>query len=193
MIIEAIVTTINEDGSVHIAPMGVTKVATTATQVELAPFRPSRTLDNLQRRGRAVINYCDDLRIFAGCVTNRRDWETVAIETEARLGAARAIELVTVDQEIADQQRPKFQCTITASHAYAPFVGLNRAQAAILEAAILITRFALVPASKLQADFARLEVIVGKTAGETEFEAWGWIKSAYETELTRELQMEQQP
>ena len=39
--------------------------------IVIAPFRPSTTLDNLLGRGCAVVNYTDDVRIFAGCLTGR--------------------------------------------------------------------------------------------------------------------------
>ena len=71
MIREVIVTTIDQQGQVHIAPFGLTE------QGEfwiIAPFRPSKTLDNLADVPVAVANYTDDVRIFAGCLTGRRDW-----------------------------------------------------------------------------------------------------------------------
>ena len=40
----------------------------------IAPFAPSRTLDNLAAVPQAVANYTDDVRIFAGCLTGRREW-----------------------------------------------------------------------------------------------------------------------
>jgi hypothetical protein len=40
----------------------------------ILPFRPSTTLNNLLESKTAVINYCDDVRIFAGCLTGRRNW-----------------------------------------------------------------------------------------------------------------------
>src|SRR5258708_33831624 len=73
MIIESIITTQAGDGTVHIAPMGV--IWRDETPV-LAPFRPSATLDNLAAHPFAVINHTDDVRIFAGCLTGRRDCPT---------------------------------------------------------------------------------------------------------------------
>jgi len=64
MINETIITTLNEDGSVHIAPMGVRQEGELFV---IAPFKPSTTLQNLERSGQAVINMTDDVRIFAGC------------------------------------------------------------------------------------------------------------------------------
>jgi hypothetical protein len=60
-----------------------------------------------------------------------------------------------------------------ASHA--PFLGYNRAQAAVIEAAILSTRLHLLPRDKVETELAYLEIAVSKTAGPAEAEAWAWI------------------
>jgi hypothetical protein len=74
MIHETVVTTRSPDGIVHVAPMGVTMTRET---ILLKPFRPSVTLDNVLATQSAVINFTTDVRIFAGCVTGRREWATV--------------------------------------------------------------------------------------------------------------------
>jgi uncharacterized protein len=51
------------------------------------------------------------------------------------------------------------------------FLGFNRARNAVLEAAILATRIHLLPPAQIRDDFARLQVIVDKTAGPREREA----------------------
>jgi len=51
------------------------------------------------------------------------------------------------------------------------FLGFNRARHAVLEAAILATRTHLLPAGQIRDEFARLQVIVDKTAGPREREA----------------------
>ena len=71
MIHEIIITTRNADGTTHIAPMGVRQEGGLYI---VAPFRPSRTLDNLKRTRHAVVNFTDDVRVFAGCLTGRFDW-----------------------------------------------------------------------------------------------------------------------
>jgi len=81
---EVIVTTRSTDGQPHIAPMGVWDEDGLVT---LAPFRPSRTLDNVLASRVAVVNACDDVRVFAGCLTGRHDWPLVAGATQARSGS----------------------------------------------------------------------------------------------------------
>ena len=51
------------------------------------------------------------------------------------------------------------------------FSGFNRARHAVLEAAILATRTHLIPAEQIREEFAKLQVIVDKTAGPREQEA----------------------
>jgi uncharacterized protein len=48
------------------------------------------------------------------------------------------------------------------------FLGFNRARNAVLEAAILATRTHLLPKEQIRDDYARLQVIVDKTAGPRE-------------------------
>jgi hypothetical protein len=60
-----------------------------------------------------------------------------------------------------------------ASHR--PWGGFNRAQAAVLECAVLVSRLKMLPADKIEAELKYLEIAVSKTAGEREQEAWGWL------------------
>ena len=71
LIREAVVTTVNALGEPHIAPLGL---IAEGEQWILAPFHPSTTLDNLRQAPFAVANFTDDVRVFAGCLTGRRDW-----------------------------------------------------------------------------------------------------------------------
>ena len=73
---EAVVTTIDAAGEVHIAPFGLIEEG---SYWVIAPFRPSKTLDNLLEVPNAVVNYSDDMRIYAGCLTGRRHWPAMPI------------------------------------------------------------------------------------------------------------------
>ena len=61
------------------------------------------------------------------------------------------------------------------------FLGFNRARHAVLEAAILATRTHLLPADQLRTEFARLQVIVDKTAGPRELEAMALLSEYVRT------------
>jgi len=174
MIVESIVVTLNLDGSAHIAPMGVTWRDNVGV---LAPFRPSTTPDNLLRMRCAVINHTDDVRIFAGCLTGRSNWPVRPAERidGAVLHAALTHQEVIIDRIEEDQIRPRFFGRVVHQVAHAPFTGLNRAQGAVIEAAILVSRLHMLPWEKIEREMAYLEIAIGKTAGPRELEAWGWL------------------
>jgi len=175
LIREAIVATVNPAREPHLAPLGL--IAEGEFWI-LAPFHPSTTLENLRRSPFAVANLTDDVRIFAGCLTGRRDWPLTAatVVGAPRLAATLAhVELVVVEVR-EDELRPRFVCRVAHHASHAPFQGFNRAQAAVIEGAVLVSRLHLLPRAEVEAEMARLEIVVGKTAGAAESEAWGWLK-----------------
>ena len=174
MIRETIVTTADAGGEVHVAPIGI---IADGDHWIIAPFRPSTTLDNLFAVPFAVANYTDDVRVFAGCLTGRHAWPTVAADVVPvpRLAAALAHAELTVEAVSEDGQRPRFRCRIVHRAMHAPFEGLNRAKAAVVEAAILASRLDFLPRDKIEAELAYLQIAVDKTAGPAELEAWGWL------------------
>ena len=60
MIHEVIVTTISNEGIVHIAPMGIRFID---KQVVISPFKPSTTLNNITENNIATINFIDVLYV----------------------------------------------------------------------------------------------------------------------------------
>lgn len=174
MISETIVTSLNADGSVHIAPMGVRYED---DYFIIAPFKPSSTLSNLQRSRQAVINMTDDVCVFAGCLTNRYDWPTVAVSAinGRRLQSSLSHVEVEVVREDDDDVRPVLYCQEKNRQIHAPFMGFNRAQVAVLEAAVLVSRLHMLPEEKVNTEIAYLQHAVDKTAGENELQAWGWL------------------
>jgi hypothetical protein len=174
MIRETIVTTAGADGSVHMAPLGL--IADGDGWI-IAPFHPSKTLDNLRAVPFAVANHTDDVRVFAGCLTGRFRWPMVASEEVPvqRLAGALAHAELAVEWVADDAQRPRFRCRVLRVVSHAPFQGFNRAQAAVIEAAILVSRLDMLPREKVEQELAYLEIAIGKTAGDVEREAWGWL------------------
>ncbi len=176
MIRECIVTTLSAEGKVHIAPLGLIADASEggAEGWIIAPFKPSTTLDNLSANPYAVANFTDDVLIFAGCLTGNRDWPTrEASSIPGRvLDAALAHAELKVEQVEEDEQRPRFHCQVVFEASHAPFQGFNRAQAAVIEAAILASRVAMLPREKIERELAYLQIAVEKTAGAREHEAW---------------------
>ena len=180
MINETIITTLNEDGSVHIAPMGVRHEEDFYV---IAPFKPSTTLKNLERSGQAVINMTDDVRIFAGCLTGHYDWPTmdVSVINGKRLAVALSHIEIEVSHQEGDDIRPVFYCSEKYKETHAPFMGLNRSKAAVLEAAVLVSRLHMLPDEKIDNEIEYLQIAIDKTASEYELEAWSWLMDRIKT------------
>ena len=57
---------------------------------------------------------------------------------------------------------------------------MNRARAAVLEAAILATRLDMLSGEKIESEIAYLQIAIDKTAGEAEREAWDMVMAKIE-------------
>jgi uncharacterized protein len=184
MIRESVVTTVDAAGRVHIAPLGL---IADGDRWVIAPFRPSTTLDNLRAVPFAVANYIDDVRIFAGCLTGRRDWPLTKIANfpVPRLEAALTHAEFAVDHVDEHAQRPRFLCRVLRQEQHAPFEGMNRAKAAVLELAVLASRLDFLPREKIETEMAYLQIAIDKTAGPDEAEAWRWLAEKIEKHMTR--------
>ena len=173
-IVETIVTTMSADGEVHVAPLGLIEEG---KHWVIAPFKPSRTLDNLRANPFAVASHTDDVRVFAGCVTGRKDWPLVPATA---IPGGRLKDCVThwelkVERVIEDELRPRFVCALAHRETHKGWDGFNRAQAAVLELAVLTTRLKMLPPEKVENELKYLEIAISKTAGPREGEAWGWL------------------
>jgi hypothetical protein len=179
MIHEGVITTVDPDGSGHVAPMGFMR---DGVEVSIAPFAPSRTLDNLARQGAGTLSFCDDVRIIAGALTGRRDWplEAASAVTGWRLAAALAHCEFVVERQAGELARPRFVCRIVHEANHAPYAGFNRAQGAVIEAAILVSRLDFIAPEKIASEMAYLKIALEKTAGPRERVAWEWLVAAIE-------------
>lgn len=185
MIQETIITTQNAAGKAHIAPMGIH--VEQADEIIILPFKPSTTLDNLLNTQTAVVNYCDDVRIFAGCLSGRRDWPLqpatkIIGQVLQNTLAHSEVQLLRVED---DTTRPKLFCNIIHTVNHRPFTGFNRAQFAVLEAAILVSRLDWLSPEKIQTELAYCRIGLEKTAGERELEAWGWLMDVINLKLAK--------
>ncbi len=174
MIRESIVITQSRAGVVHIAPIGLIEEG---EHLLIAPFRPSLTLDNLRENPFAVANYTDDVLVFAGCLTGRRAWPTKPATKVpgAVLEQALAHAELQVVAVAEDEQRPRFRCAVIHEENHRPFHGFNRAQAAVVEAAILVSRLHMLSPEKIERELGYLQIAIDKTAGPRERQAWDWL------------------
>ncbi len=176
-IFETVVTTQSPDGVPHVAPMGVRYQG---ERVVLMPFKPSTTLANILATRSAVLNLVTDTRVFAGCVTGRREWPLAPAQRIAgqRLACAlRHVEL-QLAEHVDDAQRPVLRMARVHEASHADFLGLNRAQAAVVEGAVLVSRLHMLSLEKIDSEMAYLQIAIDKTAGPGEHEAWGWLREA---------------
>ena len=177
MIHEVIVTTISNEGIVHIAPMGIRFID---KQVVISPFKPSTTLNNITENNIATINFIDDVRVFAGIVSrHKKDWELSArtdLEIVPNLTLTNTFYNVVVNEYQEDDKRPNIICDIKNSEVIKPFLGFNRAQFSVIEAAVLLSRLGMISMDKIDREIEYLKIGIDKTAGPHELEAWGWIQ-----------------
>jgi hypothetical protein len=181
VIYETVITTVARDGTPHVAPMGVRyRRIETGSDVILMPFKPSTTLANIVADGHAVLNIVTDTRVFAGSVTGRRAWPLQPAERIAGVRLACAlnhVELALAELQ-DDAQRPVLRMARVFEANHAPYIGFNRAQAAVIEGAVLVSRLHMLPATKVDVEMSYLQVAIDKTAGPEEREAWGWLTDA---------------
>jgi uncharacterized protein len=173
-IVETIITTQDASGAVHIAPLGL---IAEGDRWVIAPFQPSRTLENLRAVPFACASHTDDVRVFAGGVTGRKSWPLAAAATVpgSRLAGCVSHWELAVESVREDAVRPRFVCQVVESVGHRPWAGYNRAQAAVIECAVLVSRLHMLPPEKIAAELAYLEIAITKTAGPRELEAWGWL------------------
>lgn len=174
LIYETIITSLDAGNNPHIAPFGIREEN---GLVLIAPFRPSSSLDNFLYHRSAVMNMVDDVRIFAGVLTGRRDWSLQAAEkiNGVVLVSAlshRELELVEIRE---DATRPELLFKVVREVQHHPFRGFNRAQAAVIELAVLVSRLHMLPMEKIDAEIAYLTIAIEKTAGDRELQAWQWL------------------
>ncbi len=174
-ILEGIVTTLNADGSVNIAPMGPLVDESWETFL-LRPFHDSTTCENLMRTREGVLHVTDDVELFAqaaiGSVTAKfREDAPLVLDETCRWFA---FQITSID---ASHERVVMVARTTERGVHREFIGFNRAKHAVIEAAILATRIHLLPAEEISAEFSRLKIIVEKTGAAAEHRAFVFLET----------------
>jgi uncharacterized protein len=167
MIIETVTTTVNPDGTINCAAMGV---EWGEQAIVIKPYRGTRTLRNLQRHGAAVVNLTDDILLFVQAALGDPHPPTrpaVAVDG-AVLAEACSWREVAVDAIDATGPRARVRTRVVGQGMGREFIGFNRACHAVLEASILASRVRRLPADEIRAELGRLAVLVDKTAGPRE-------------------------
>jgi hypothetical protein len=174
VILEGIVTTVNDDTTLNIAPMGPrVDAGMTLARFELRPYRSSTTYQNLKKRGEGVFHVTDDVLLLAQTAIGlppAPEPETRPADVVAGrilLGSCRYYEfrLIELDDR---EERTMIVAETTAQGRLRDFLGFNRARHAVVEAAILATRTEFLPLEEILADFRKLGLLVDKTGGPRE-------------------------
>jgi hypothetical protein len=179
MILEGIVTTIDAEGAVNIAPMGP-RVDTRMKRLLLRPFQTSRTYQNLKVHGEGVFHVTDDVLMLAQAAVATIEPPPLLIPATQVRGfilqdTCRFYEFRV--QRLEDtQERTEIDVAVVASGRLRDFFGLNRAKHAVVEAAILATRLHLLPRDQIMAELEKLAVLVEKTGGPQEDQAFQFLR-----------------
>ena len=173
-ILETVVTTINPDGSVNCAAMGV---EWNERRIVIKPFSGTRTLRNLRATEAAVVNLTDDILLFSQAALGDPHPPTrpAAAVEGAVLDDASSWREVRVEAIDDGGPRARVSTAVVGGGTGREFLGLNRARHAVLEASILASRARLLPAEDIRAELGRLQVLVDKTAGPLELEAMAYV------------------
>jgi hypothetical protein len=197
MILEGIVTTLCDDGSVNVSPMGPMVDEDAATgelrRFTLRPFRGSTTYRNLAQTGCGVLHVTDDVWLLAQTAVGKPEpmpatktvREMAEENGELRIEAAilklpvltdacrwYAFRVTEVDER---GERVSMTAQVVAWGRLRDFFGFNRAKHAVVEAAILATRVDILPREEILAEFSRLRLPVEKTGGATERRAFEFL------------------
>jgi uncharacterized protein len=170
VIVESIVTTLAPDGTINFAPMGV---EWGEDSIVLKPFLETTTFRNLSASNAAVVNLTDDVMLFAQGAISSPQFPSFPAQVVPGvvLEAACSWRELAIKSIDATPPRSRMEATVVHRGSRREFIGFNRARHAVLEAAILATRTHLIPSEEIREEYARLQVIVDKTAGPREREA----------------------
>ena len=188
MILEGIVTTVSATGAINVAPMGPhieIDAATGAwTRLVLRPFRTAQTYANLKANGEGVLHVTDDVLLLARSALGALD-PLPELRPAARVrgwvlaDACRFHEFRVVSRDDLSE-RVRFEGEIVHTGRLRDFFGFNRAKHAVVEAAILATRTAFLPLDEIEAEYRKLAVLVEKTGGPEEHEAFAFLRQHLE-------------
>jgi hypothetical protein len=174
MILEGIVTTLSPASALNIAPMGPeVDPSLSMARFVLRPFRTSTTYHNLKACGEGVFHVTDDVLLLAQTAVSAAPFPVPPTRTaevvtgRILVDACRYYEFRVV--ELDDRgERTSILVESVAHGRLRDFFGFNRAKHAVVEAAILATRTALLPLDLMLVEFRRLAVLVDKTGGPRE-------------------------
>jgi hypothetical protein len=193
MILEGIVTSLSATGAVNVAPMGPRLSPPYSLEpgecFELKPFKTARTYANLKEHPCGVLHVSDDVLLLARAAVGPVEpppamFPAARVRGLVLAEACRACEfrIVGLDDR---QERVTFRAESVHLHRLRDFFGFNRGKHAVLEAAILATRTSFLPLEQIEEEYERLAVLVAKTGGPREQEAFAFLQRRLRQEKSR--------
>jgi hypothetical protein len=142
----------------------------------LRPFRTAQTYHNLKHDGEGVLHVTDDVLLLARAAVG-------AVEPPPALRPATRVRGFVLEDccryyefrvlNLDDSEdRTRIEAEVLHSARIRDFFGFNRAKHAVVEAAILATRTALLPLDEILAEYRKLAMLVQKTGGDQERQAF---------------------
>lgn len=157
----------------HVAPMGP-HVSNELLQWTLKPFQTSKTFQNLHRTNRCVVHVVDDALLLARAVTGQANDSPSRFVEGTGFILLEACHWYSLSIESWDISQPRAVavCQVKSTGNERPFFGWNRAKHAVVELAILSSRLGMLAPDFIQTEIERLQILIDKTAGESETEAF---------------------
>jgi len=159
-IIEAILTTLNWDGSINAAPMGVTRVE--PKRISVRPYRSTTTCENLRRDGHACVNTTGRPELFFATAfkgTHAGIFPQPIFDGLAMIDADASI-FLELSEEGGEQERPTFSgkpSSVMISENLPPAYSRGRSQA--IDAVIIATHIEYQAISGLTIDKLQLNYL----------------------------------
>jgi hypothetical protein len=190
MILEGIVATVGLDWRVNIAPMGP-RVDSNMQRFLLRPFATSQTFKNLKAHGEGVFHVTDDVLLLAHAAVGAVEpppplLPAVRVAGYILQDACQFYEFRVRSMD-ESEERVRIEAEVVHSGRLRDFFGFNRAKHAVVEAAILATRTEFLPLAEIQAEYRKLAILVDKTGGPQEQEAFAFLRE-YVERTARERQ-----
>lgn len=165
MILEGIVTTLDPEGQVNVAPMGP-RVEPDFRRFVLRPFQGSTTCRNLLGHGEGVLHVTDDVLLLArsaiGPVADVPTRPAESVRGRVLLDCCRYYEFRVTSSDLSEE-RARFNAETVREGRSRDFFGFNRAKHSVIEVAILATRIGFLPPEPVAREIAAHRVIVEKT------------------------------
>lgn len=181
MILETVLTTMDEAGDVNFAAMGV---GWGDEIITIRPFTDTRTYRNLTAVGEAVVNVTDNVSIIARCALSGKKFAVVPAQDvrgfvlkETCYWREVVVKEIGPRGEPGVNRRVPIVTRVVGGGEVRQFRGFCRAKHAVIEASILASRLHLLPVEAVLSEVEKLGVLVKKTGGREEREAMEFVRA----------------